>query len=118
MPKTIANLTLPLVIEEVESALDTYPYHPYQQAFAIPDLRQELFAYILSRTHNFYEAVEEGTELKGEPMFLCGASEHRLHVKALVPKGIQYILQENADWVSHYIPDELDSGTASSHWFG
>ena len=48
MSKTIANLTLPLVSLEIENVLDTYHYHPYRQAFAIPELREKLTAYVLN----------------------------------------------------------------------
>ncbi len=117
MSKTIVNLTLPLVIDEVESILDTYPYHPYQQAFAIPDLRQKLLAYILSRTYNHYAAVERGAELQTDPKF-SHPLEHQLEIEDLIRQGIQHTLQEEADWVSHCIPNESDSAQAASHWFG
>jgi hypothetical protein len=46
--KTIVNLTLPAVIEQIEKIVDTYPYHPHQQAFLIPELRQKLIAHVLT----------------------------------------------------------------------
>jgi len=117
MPKTIVNLTLSRVIEEVESVLDTYPDHPYQQAFAIPDLRQKLLAYILSRTRNLYAVVEKGAEPQAAPKCLYPL-EHQLNIETLIRQGIHHILQEEADWVSHCIPAESDSVRAASHWFG
>lgn len=56
MSKSIVNLTIPWVVAEIEQVLETYPHHPYQQAFANPDLRQELIAYVLTRIHNVYVA--------------------------------------------------------------
>ncbi|MEP0803815.1 hypothetical protein NDI37_06480 [Funiculus sociatus GB2-A5] len=48
MSKTIANLTLPVVVQEIEKVLGTYTAHPYQKAFSIPELRQKLIVYVLS----------------------------------------------------------------------
>lgn len=118
MSATIVNLTLPLVVEEVESVLDTYPYHPYQQAFAIPDLRQKLLAYVLSRIYNLYAAITEGTEVAKVSQLAHCSLEHRLSIEALVRQGIEHILQESADWLSHYIPEEVAPGNAPSQWFG
>ncbi len=58
--KTVVNLTQQSVLGEIESVLDTYPYQPYQQAFAIPDLRQELIAFVLSRIPCLYSTMSEG----------------------------------------------------------
>ncbi len=49
MTRTIVNLLELEVSKEIEAVLSTYSNHPYQQAFAIPDIRQELIAYVLSR---------------------------------------------------------------------
>lgn len=46
--KTAVKLTSQSVAGEIEKVLDTYAYNPYQQAFAIPDLRQELLDYVVS----------------------------------------------------------------------
>ena len=48
MSKTIANLTLPVVVQEIEKVLGTYTDHPYQKAFSMPELRQKLIVYVLS----------------------------------------------------------------------
>jgi len=37
MSHTLINLTLPIVIEEIENVLDEYPENPYQLAFSIHD---------------------------------------------------------------------------------
>jgi len=118
MSTTIVNLTLPLVVEEAESVLDTYPYHPYQQVFAIPNLRQKLLAYVLSRIHNLYAVINQGTELSQASQIAHRSLENRLNIEALIRQGIEHILQENTDWVSHSVPEEVDPGNASSHWFG
>lgn len=42
MSRQIINLTSDMVAMEIENVLDTYPHHPYQQAFAIPRLHTQL----------------------------------------------------------------------------
>lgn len=42
MEKTLVNLTLAVVTEEVENILDSYPRYPYQEAFSPSGLRQDL----------------------------------------------------------------------------
>ena len=65
MSATIVNLTVPIVTEEIENVLCRYPHHPYQQAFAIPDLRQKLLVYVLSRVPNQY-TVNQNNQFSGK----------------------------------------------------
>lgn len=115
MSKKIVNLTSTVVAEEIETVLDTYPHHPYQQAFAIPDIRQKLTVYVLSRVRNLYTVVEEAQEISRSPN-LCNSLEQRSSIEPLVRHGIQHILQENSDWISHHIHNE--ASPAPSRWFG
>jgi hypothetical protein len=115
MTKTIVNLTLPVVVDQIETALEDYPHHPYQQAFAIPDLRQRLIAYVLSRISNNYTVLEEG---ENSTHAINCSSDRILQIKNLVTQGIQDILQQHWEWSTHHIPSELESGLAPSHWFG
>lgn len=116
MSKKIVNLTSTVVAEEIETVLDTYPHHPYQQAFAIPDVRQKLTVYVLSRVRNLYAVIEEAQETSRSPKSLCSSLEQRSSIKPLVRHGIQHILQEDSDWISHHIP--TDASPAPSRWFG
>lgn len=61
MSKQLINLTLLVVIEEIDNILAIYPNHPYQQAFSNSELRQDLITYVLSRVPNQY-AVENATQ--------------------------------------------------------
>jgi hypothetical protein len=115
MTTTIVNLTLPLVVEQIETALEDYPYHPYQQAFAIPHLRQKLIAYVLSRVSNCYTVLEEG---ENSPHPISCSFDSRWQIKNLVKQGIQDILQQHWEWSIHHLPAELEAGLAPSHWFG
>ena len=112
--KTVVNLTQQSVLGEIESVLDTYPYHPYQQAFAIPDLRQRLIAYVLSRIANYYTVLEEGESTYP----IDCSSDQKLQIKNLITQGIQDLLQQHWEWSSHHISSTLESSLASSHWFG
>ncbi|GEM_PF-1993066 len=57
----LINLTLPLVIQEIEDVLDEYPEHPYQSAFSMHEFRQKLIAHVLSQVPNQYAIAGEQT---------------------------------------------------------
>ncbi|NJL36401.1 MAG: late competence development ComFB family protein [Leptolyngbyaceae cyanobacterium RM2_2_4] len=118
MSKTIVNLTLPVVIEEAEDVLDSYPYHPYQQAFSIPDLRKKLISYVLCRVPGVYTVVEEDDQAMMNPKSLCNSLEQRIQIENLIRQGIEHILRENMDWVDRHIPQETNPAFAPSNWFG
>jgi hypothetical protein len=115
MTKVITNITLITVKEQVEKVLETYPDRPYQQAFAIPQLRQKLIAYVLSRVANCYTVVEEGEETNNKLAY-CDADK-RSTIETLVSQGIGQVLNQEPDYI-HYIPEEIDPGYAPSDWFG
>lgn len=109
------NLTLPIVVEEIEIVLDSYPHHPYQQAFAAPHLRQKLIAYVVSQVPSYYRVCEFNSmysRFEG-----LSIAEH-LHIEVLIRRGIQHILCENSQWASRHIPEAVNAGDAPSHWFG
>ena len=117
MTKALVNLTLPAVVEEIEHIVETYPHHPYQQAFANPDMRQELIAHVLSQIHNVYVAVEDGTlTANDETTPALAASE--THLKSFIHDGIHQVLQSHPGLVGHEIPEETDAYLPASHWFG
>jgi hypothetical protein len=116
--KTIMNLTELAVIEEIESVLETYPDHPYQQAFAIPDLRQELIAYILSRVSNHYIAIDSEQAFLSNLRTLTCSLEQKVCIEKLVHQGIEKILSANTERMRHQIPEPIAAGFAPSNWFG
>ncbi|MDJ0799401.1 MAG: late competence development ComFB family protein [Calothrix sp. MO_167.B12] len=115
---TVINLTQQSVIAEIESVLDTYSYHPYQQAFAIPELRQELIAYVLNRIPCFYESMgtdnicDLSNKLPRNPL------EHQIHIQNLIHQGIQTIIKDKSEWISHHLCSTVEPGCEPSHWFG
>ncbi|MBD2678304.1 MULTISPECIES: hypothetical protein [Nostoc] len=124
--KTVVNLTQQSVIGEIESVLDTYPYHPYQQAFAMPDLRQELIAFVLNRIPSFYSVISDGNiplaEAEQESLLNYQLPrkrlEQQLHLQNLIHQGICSIVQEKSDWISHHLCEIVQPGCEPSHWFG
>ena len=109
MTQKIINLTLHVVIQEIENVFDNYFYHSYRQIFAIPELRQKLIAYVLNRIRSRYAVIEDEQDLAINHKAVC-SQEQRLHIEAVIKCGIQHVLQENADWVSHNNPEIVKSG--------
>ncbi len=119
MSKTIVNLTMPFIVEKIEQILDNHPYHPYQQAFANPDTRQTLIAYVLSRVPSSYIAVDEGEQqhcMDSVPLHY--SLRDALHLERIICEGIMQIMTDASEEVSHHIPEEVDPGLSPSHWFG
>lgn len=118
MTKTLVNLTYQAVVAEIESVLEDYPYYPYQQAFAIPDLRQELTAYVLSRISCAYGVLEEQQVRSLDYKSPHRCLEQQLQLENLIHQGIYSLLQEKSDWLTHQLPKPTQSGFEPSHWFG
>ena len=85
------NLAEQLAIAKIESILDDYPQYPYQQAFAVPQLRQELIAYVFSRLKaNSTIDPEQISWLNYDGC--CLGLEQRLYVEVLTHQGIDALL--------------------------
>lgn len=117
MSKLIDALTLAVVTEEIEDVLQSSPGYDYQQVVAIPDLRQKLIAYVMSRIYNTDRVIEDEKSVIN-PKFVCCFSKQKMQIETLIDQGIQYILQQNLGWASRHIPEEVNPGYAPSHWFG
>lgn len=118
MTKTIVNLTLPLLVEEIEFTLNQYPHHPYQQAFSNPDLRQELIAYVLSRVFSMYVVVDEEKQPRINFENMYYKPEPKQGREAYIHEGIHYLTDKYAEYVYHHIPSENNAGFTPSNWFG
>lgn len=55
---TLINQTQSIIERKINQVLETYPHHPYQQIFAHPDRREQLFAYVLNRIPSVYTNVD------------------------------------------------------------
>lgn len=119
MSTTLVNLTLPAVTQEIETVLETYPDHPHQQAFAHPQLRERLLAYVLSQIDCKFTVAEAGETLQIPSEILFASPDHQAYVDGVIHQGIHRLLNEAGDWVNRHIPaQEGRQGEAPSHWFG
>ena len=113
MSHSLINLTLPVVIQEIEDVLDEYPEHPYQLAFSLPELHQRLVAYVLSQVpnHHVVEGIQE-TPVKPR-VHHSTVLQERLRMEMIIRGGILHLLSENAAWLSHNLPRSTISAAVS-----
>ncbi|WP_413174403.1 hypothetical protein [Anabaena azotica] len=124
--KTALKLTHQSVVSEIEIVLDTYPYETYQQAFAIPDLRQELISFVINRLPCFDSELsdhqiildEEEKDNSLHHKLSRNPLEQQLHLQNLIHQGIFSIIQQKSDWISHHLCETVQPGCQTSHWFG
>jgi hypothetical protein len=118
MTKTLVNLAVPVIIQIIEEILENHPCR-YRNAFSIPDLRQELIAYILNHLPGDY-IVFESLETKEvtENSYRYYSKEHRNLIKIYALTGIQTIFQSKRSEISVQIPLEGSKAYHLSHWFG
>jgi hypothetical protein len=118
MSKTIVNLTTELLTQKIEDVLETYPQHPYQEAFANPDCRQGLISYVLTRIPNEYMSVEEEEQELVVADYLHQHPGKISQIETTIRQGIEEILCEQAEEVRRHIPEMADPGFVASDWFG
>ena len=121
--QTVANFTQNSIVGEIEKVIDTYPYNPYQQAFAIPDIRQELIEYILNRIPSADSyLVTEMTKDDSSGAQVCkiprSPLQHQLHLQNLIHQGICAVMQRKAELISHILCETVQPACEPSHWFG
>lgn len=118
MKETVTNLATPIVKQEVATVLETYPDHPYQQAFSNPEMRQWLIAYVLSEIDCKFSVAKDGKQPQASYEVLFPSQEHQSHLENSIHQGIKQLLKDKADWVEHHIPANSGGGQTASHWFG
>lgn len=99
MPYELINLTLPIVITEIENVLEDYPESPYQVAFSLSEMRQRLLAHVLTYTPNRYVVQGEKLTLKEPKLLRPSPIQERMQMENLIHGGILHLLRENAEWV-------------------
>jgi hypothetical protein len=99
----IINLTLLLVLKEIEDILEDYPEDPYQVAFSIPELRQKLILHVLNQLPSYYAILEEDQELPSNPKSLYSSLEEKVCMEILIRESIVELFRENADSISCHI---------------
>ncbi len=114
MAYELINLTLPIVMQEIEYTLNEYAEFPYQVAFSLPKMRQKLVAHVLSQISNKFTIVEDLGELPIEYNSLYLPLQERLHTEEIIRQSIIDIVQENFEWISSHLR-QLDIYKASSN---
>jgi len=97
MPYELINLTLPLVVKEIEHVLEEDPEHPYQSAFSMHEFRQKLIAQVLSPVPNQFEIAGEPAPVRKPTPQHASRLAEQLHLHTVVRGSILHILRENAD---------------------
>lgn len=118
MKTQIVNLTLPLITREIEQVLETYPDHPYQQAFANPELRQRLIAFVMSQADCKYGVMDQEHPMQIEPEISLASVEDKVYLEQCIHHGIRQLLIQQAEWIEQRIPQSSKSDREPSHWFG
>lgn len=118
MSTVIVNLTEQAVLQDIEQLLATYPDHPHQQAFAHPDLRQKLLAWVLSRVQNVFVVAESTDEIAIHPDHAPYCNDVRSCQEYVIRQGIQEILTQEQQTTNHHLLEEEDPELPTSHWFG
>jgi len=109
MPHKIINLTLPVVLQEIEYVLEEYPEYPYQVAFSVEEFRQKLIAHVLSNIPNRFTVIDDSQEPPKDNKLLHRSIAERLCLENLIRGGILHILRENSDSVGFMISQEEHS---------
>jgi hypothetical protein len=117
MSKTIANLAEPLVLEELESVLDSHHYQSYQQVYNCPEIRQKLISRVLKAVPACYAMVESDyVTCTVDASLVPGQLRHQLRTALM--NNIHLIIEERNDEDNPVSSLETDSGEAPSNWFG
>ncbi|BAZ04668.1 hypothetical protein [Calothrix sp. NIES-3974] len=121
--QTVANFTPNSIVGEIEKVLDTYPYNPYQQAFSIPDIRQQLIEYVLVRipcadSSCSVESSQENTNQVPVSKIPRTPLQHQLHLQNLIHQGICVIMQMKSELISQILCETVQPVCEPSHWFG
>lgn len=103
MNTTRVSLAQPVVVSTIDYVLEDCPFHPYQQAFASPKLRQKLVALVLNRCANMYIAIADGTEAAGDrpeswqidQEAIGQISAQRRALECLIRSLIEQVIQDN-----------------------
>lgn len=94
------NLGHKIVAEEIEDALALYSESSSQTVFAIPELREKLSTYVLSKILLPHRVLEAGKDFRIKPKFPYRSLELRLIIEEQVHQGIQAILTSDFDLLS------------------
>lgn len=111
-----AQLTASLRLRQaVETVLGAYPYHPYRQAFAMPQLHEHLLLYVGDRCSEARLDLEAAWQQQSE---LPASPELDPRLQMLISEGIHHLMNQHTDWITHRIPHPVEASDSPSNWFG
>lgn len=96
MDQRIINLTLLLVMQEIEEILSDYPENPDQLMLASQQGQNKLINHVLSQIPNhYYTLLEDGEELPTDVRSLYSSVGERMQLEVIIHKSIFQIRQEH-----------------------
>lgn len=98
------------VFKEIEYVLEDYPVHPYQNAFSIAELRQQLVNHVLRHLPKRYAVMGDAQQPSADAQLPYRLKQERIRLDALIRGSILHLLRENADWVSRRLSNMDSSG--------
>lgn len=98
------------VFQEIEYVLEDYPVHPYQAAFSIAELRQQLVNHVLRHLPKRYTVMGDAQQPSTDAQLPYRLKQERIRLDALIRGSILHLLRENADWVSRQLQNMDSSG--------
>ena len=102
------------VFQEIEYVLEDYPLHPYQAAFSIGELRQQLVNHVFRHLPKRYAVRGDAQQPSTDAQLPYRLKQERIRLDVLIRGSILHLLRENADWVSR----RLQNMDCSSHQRG
>lgn len=112
MSKTVVDVGLQLVNEEIDMALELYPDQAYKKAFGLPELRQRLIDYVMAGIPDAYTHSTVTPNRKVQSKFPYHSLELRLRVEQYVHWGIEYILETHSDVLNQGFTPEKQAGSS------
>lgn len=118
MEKTIDDLMLLVVNENLNQILETYPDYRYQKALTNSDFRRHLITRVLSQLSNWHPSEEQKGKSVNNSERLQLSPEDKIHIQNLIRQEIAYIIQQKSECFSRTTTEEVDPCSTPSHWFG
>ncbi len=117
MSVTITNLTLHIISEEIDAALDSRRYQNNGITTQNSSIREQLRTYVLKKVQPCYAVISEN-DRENSPRNLI-PHQLRHQVKSAVREKLRELLAEDNWYQSNPAsPLEVDANHAPSSWFG
>ncbi|HIK44348.1 MAG TPA: hypothetical protein IGR64_05595 [Leptolyngbyaceae cyanobacterium M65_K2018_010] len=118
MSQTIVNLTLPIVAAKINEALSDGLEGSEGRDLAIPELRQKLTAYVLSRLPVVYITLESEMACSMDTPTGCYSYEQQTQIEQLIQQGLASLLERQQTWSRRQEQELVEAGASPSSWFG